>query len=181
MKQAELIEAGRFLGTEFLIWIWWRGLTDGGLSGEDGDQTACFVDDAVVLVSERGDVKELSLKKGNPAESKEAFEALARGMQLSKAKLRILSGDMEWVATVDAATLSTSAMKIPSSQSKDPVGRASDRLFLIEEGLGHLERRYRAFLSLRTNSEGEFKANIDEWIKQGVENLFREESEGVEI
>jgi recombination associated protein RdgC len=178
MNSAELLEASRFLGEEFVLWLWWRGLTDGGLSGAQDDQTACFVDDVVVLVSEHGDVKELSLKKGNPAESKEAFDALAKGMRLSKAKIRILDGDLEWVTTLNAATLDASSMKVPPTQATDPASRAADRLFMIEECLGHLERRYGTFLALRTQSGNEFKIEVDAWIQQGMESLGRTDKDG---
>lgn len=167
MKPLELIEQGRYLGEEFILWLWWKGLTDGGGSGVDGDQTAVFLDDSLQLASERGDVKQLSMAKGNPVESREAFEALGRGMRPVKAKVRILSGDMEWVATLDAATLSFSGMKCPPTQSKDPFGRAADRLFLIEEAQAHLGRRFRQFLGLRVNSPESLQRELQAWVVTG--------------
>lgn len=167
-KPMELLEQGRFLGEEFLLWLWMRGLTEGGTSGLSGDLSACFVDDAVQLVTERGDVKELSLRKGNPAESREAFEALSRGMRPARAKVRLLSGDLEWTFSLNAATLDASAMKLPASQAKTPTDRAADRLFLLEEGLGHLERRFTAFLDQRAgDSEGMGEA-LRGWVKAAL-------------
>jgi hypothetical protein len=168
MKPLELIEQGRFLGEEFVLWLWMRGLQEGGTSGLEGDTSACFVDDAVTLVSERGDVKEISLRKGNPAESREAFEALSRGMRPSKAKIRLLAGDMEWVLVLGAASLDTSAMKLPPTQSKDTQGRVSDRLFLLEEGLAHLERRFQAFLEARATGPEEMGEALRGWLRQGL-------------
>lgn len=167
-KPMELIEQGRFLGEEFVLWLWMQGLQDGGASGQEGDHSAAFLDDAVQLVSERGDVKELSLRKGNPAESREAFEALSRGMRPAKAKVRLLAGDMEWTFTLNAGTLDTSAMKLPPTQSKDPQGRVADRLFLLEEGLGHLERRYLAFLELRARDSEALADQMRTWITRGL-------------
>lgn len=167
MKPLALIEQGRFLGEEFLLWLWMKGLTDGGASDVDGDQSALFLDDALQLVSERGDVKSLSFAKGNPVESREAFECLSRGMRPSKAKLRILAGDMEWVATLDAATLSFSGLRLPATQSKDPQGRVADRMFLMEEGVGHLERRYRAFLLLRSVDPEAMQQALKDWVVTG--------------
>ncbi len=174
MKPLELVEQGRFLGEEFLLWLWMRGLTDGGTSGIDGDLSACFVDDAVMLVSERGDVKELSLRKGNPAESREAFEALSRGMRPSKAKARLLSGDMEWTFLLNAASLDTSAMKLPPTQAKDSAGRVADRLFLLEEGLSHLERRFTQFLELRTGDPAGLETDLKNWVRQGLSSNLDE-------
>ena len=168
MKAMELIEQGRFLGEEFLLWLWMRGLTEGGTSGRDGDTSACFLDDDVLLVTERGDVKELSLRKGNPPESLEAFEAISRGMRPCKAKIRILAGDNEWVFSLGAAQLEMSAMKMPPTQAKDLQGRASDRLFLLEEGTAHLERRFAAFLERRVNDASGLASELKAWVESGL-------------
>lgn len=165
MKPLELIEQGRFLGEEFLLWVWMRGLKDGGTSGAEGDLSACFLEDTVVLQSERGDVKELSLRKGNPAESRAAFEALSRGMRPTKAKLRIISGDMDWLFTLEAATLSLSTIALPPVSSKDPMGRLADRLFLLEEGTGHLERRFKAFLHARSEDPEGMQDEMRAWVQ----------------
>ena len=171
MKPMELVEQGRFLGEEFLLWLWMRGLAEGGTSGLENDQSACFLDDSVQLVTERGDVKELSLRKGNPAESREAFEALSRGMRPAKAKIRLLSGDMEWLFTLGAAGLEISTLKLPPTQSKDPQGRVADRLFLLEEGTAHLERRFQAFLTIRAQEPEELQDRLRTWLIAGLEGL----------
>nr|WP_320131937.1 hypothetical protein [uncultured Holophaga sp.] len=170
-KPMELIEQGRFLGEEFLLWLWMRGLTEGGTSGLPNDQSALFVDDSVQLATERGDVKELSLRKGNPAESREAFEALSRGMRPAKAKIRLLSGDMEWTCVLNAATLDTSALKLPPTQAKDLQGRVADRMFLLEEGTAHLERRFGAFLTLRAQEPEALEQALREWVKAGLQGV----------
>jgi recombination associated protein RdgC len=168
MKPMELIEQGRFLGEEFLLWLWMRGLTEGGTSGKDGDLSACFIDDEVMLVSERGDVKELSLRKGTPQESLEAFESLSRGMRPCRAKVRMLAGDMEWVFMLGAAQLELSAMKLPPTQAKDLHGRVSDRLFLLEEGTSHIERRFAIFLEARANGPSDMGRAFKGWIANAL-------------
>lgn len=164
MKPLELIEQGRFLGEEFLLWLWRQSMVHAGASGEEGDGSGCFVDDAIQLVSERGEVKEISLRKGNPAESREAFEALSRGMRPAKVKLRLLSGDLEWVCTLQAASLDMGTLKLPPSTGKAPHERLHDRLFLLEEGAGHLERRLQLFLRLRTEDPNAMEAELKAWV-----------------
>lgn len=168
MKPIELLEQGRFLGEEFLLWLWMRSQTDSGGSGEEGDGSACFVDDSIQLVSERGEVKEISLRKGSPSESREAFEALSRGMRPARMKLRILSGDMEWVFTLNAATLDMGTLKLPPSTGKAPRERLHDRLFLLEEGAGHLEHRLSRFLRARSEGPGGMEAALRAWVLAGL-------------
>ena len=167
MKPLELMEQGRFLGEEFLLWLWMRSMTEGGASGEDGDGSGCFVEDSIQLVSERGEVKEISLRKGNPAESREAFEALSRGMRPAKVKLRILSGDLEWVFTLNATTLDMGTLKLPPSTGKAPHERLHDRIFLLEEGAGHLERRLKLFLRARADDSASLQEALRAWVRAG--------------
>jgi hypothetical protein len=167
VKPLELMEQGRFLGEEFLLWLWLRSMTEGGASGVDGDGSACIVDDAILLAAERGDVKEISLRKGNPGDSREAFEALGRGMRPAKVKLRILSGDLEWVFMLQAATLDLGTLKLPPSTGKAPHERLHDRLFLLEEGVGHLERRFKQFLQERTDDAAALQESLQAWVRAG--------------
>jgi hypothetical protein len=175
MNFVELVERGAFLGEEFLIWLWMRGLTDGG-SGLDEDQSACFIDDAVQLVTEQGYVKELSLSKGNPAESREAFEALHKGMRPVKAKVRLISGDMEWTFVLNAINLSISALKLPLSSSQDVQSRILDRMLLLEQGMAYIESRFKYFLILRLQDPIELQKTIKSWLHQGLEEYSRNAS-----
>jgi hypothetical protein len=171
-----ILEGNRAYGEEFLVWLWKRGIADGGMSGLEGDLSCCFVDDSVQLASERGDVKEVSLRKGNPAESQEAFEALARGMRPVRAKLRVLSGDLEWSFTLVASTLDLQALKLPTTASKDPTARLADRLFLMEEGVAHLERRYAAFLRAKAKDPGGVEASLKSWLRDSLTPFLDPES-----
>lgn len=175
MNFTELVERGAFLGEEFLIWLWMRGLTDGG-TGLDEDQSACFIDDAVQLATEQGDVKELSLSKGNPAESVEAFEALSKGMRPVRAKVRLLSGDMEWTFVLNAADLSMSTFQLPFTGSLELQSRIVDRMFLLEEGVAHIERRFKSFLAFRTQNPIKLQKTIQSWLSQGLEEYSRNAS-----
>ena len=60
---------------------------------------------------------------------------------------------MEWTFLITSATLDVSTVKLPPTQAKYLQGRVADRLFLLEEGTGHLERRFAAFLALRAQEQ----------------------------
>lgn len=176
MKPLELIEQGRFLGEEFLLWLWMRGLTHGGTSGQDDDHSAWFVDDSIQLASEHGEVKLITLAKGNPAESAEAFEALGRGMRPVKAKARVLSGDMEWTFTLTAGTLGLSGIKLPPAQAKGQADLLAERAFLLEELLGHLERRLAEFTKVRVDAPEDLRQEFLNWIREGATAASLKES-----
>jgi hypothetical protein len=60
------------------------------------------------------------------------------------------------------------AVKMPPSAAKDPIGRMQDRLFLLEEGTSHLERRWQAFLEERTQDADALEEKLRAWVKQGL-------------
>ena len=97
-------------------------------------------------------------------------------MRPARAKLRILSGDLEWTLTLHAETLLAAALKLPPSQSKDPAGRAGDRLFLLEEGLGHLERRFQSFTRQRVADPGGMEKALRAWLQAGLQGLSLDEA-----
>lgn len=174
MKPLEVLEKGRFLGEEFLVWLWMRGLNNAGESGQPNDTSACYIDATITFVNERGEIKKLTCQ-GNPAESREAFEALSRGMRPSRAKIRLLSGDMEWSFTLEAATMAVSGLKMPPTESKDLTGRLADRLFLVEECLAHLDRRFEAFINARTQDPDKLLQTFKDWIGAGADAIGRED------
>jgi hypothetical protein len=47
----------------------------------------------------------------------------------------------------------------------------ADRLFLLEEGMAHLERRFEAFLTARTQDPDELQETMRAWLRQGLEGL----------
>lgn len=134
--------AGADSSMPFLPWLWRRGIEHGGTSGAQDDHSALFVEDALVFAGEQGDVKEISLSHGNPAESDEAFELLSKEMDLVKSKMRLLSGDLEWVFTLGAGEVAFNAVKLPPTTAKQPEDRLVERLFLVAEFLGHMDRRW---------------------------------------
>jgi hypothetical protein len=167
LSAVELIEQGNFIGQEFLVWLWMRALNEGGTSGLDDDESACFIQSSLAFVGDTGELKK-STFNGNPAESQEAFESLARGMRPSKAKLKIMAGDLEWSFTLSTHTLDISGLKLPPSTAKgEEMDRLQDRIFLLEECMTHLNRRYAVFLERRTTDPDGLKAELDEWIAKG--------------
>jgi len=75
---------------------------------------------------------------------------------------------MEWTFTLGAAGLEISTLKLPPTQAKDQQGRVADRLFLLEEGTAHLERRFQAFLEVRAQDPDGLETAMKAWVGEAL-------------
>lgn len=181
MDLVDLIESRRFLGAEFLLWLWRQcELHDGhfeldGLSmGADGTETERVVvsfDDQLVLEGFLAETEQSRLTGGAPTHSQEARTALRAGKHVSKAKMRVSRGEREWVFKFDATEFQYGSVKVPSVL-KEHHERILERLALIDELTEIWLALYRRFLDVRlsdawTAAEGELVA----WANRDVETL----------
>lgn len=160
----ELLEP--LMGQLFLTWLWKRAQEDGGTANE-GDAATLLFGDSLKLVTDNGTIKEASLKKGEPTESHAALEALAEGMLPAAAKVRVLSGELEWTFTLDH-NLRISGLKLPKTAGNDQVSRLADRIFLVEELLGHIDLRFKEFLGTWEAGPDRLQEEAKAWGRQHV-------------
>ena len=160
------------LANEFITYLWMCGHTINGASGIDADTSVCFLDQSINLFSERGEVQEITLKKGNPTESVPAFQALSEGMYPTQAKVRLMSGDLEWTFNLKADGLKISGLKLPPTKSKDLISILSNRLFSLEECTTLIDNRFAQYLRRRHKDEDKLALETEKWIK---ENLSQDE------
>ncbi len=150
MDLLQAIEGTRFVGEEFLIWLWFRSEEQDGLFKlADGTEMELYYDDRLTLEAPVSEAQQNNISGGAPSSSPEAREALRQGKRVTKAKLRLVSGGREWVATITAATLGLSGVKIPVVLSKEDDDQFYERMFLLEELDGLLRGLYQTFLTVR--------------------------------
>ena len=149
MDLVDLIESKRFLGHEFLLWLWFEADRGGGVFGlGDAGEVSVAFDDQLVLEAYLAETEQSRLSGGAPAESPEARSALRAGKRVSKAKLRLRRGDREFVFAVDAADFSFASVRVPAVL-KGEDERLVERLALIDELMELWRALYREFLRLR--------------------------------
>lgn len=115
-----------FLGEEFLTWLWFRWETDGGeydLSA--GRRIGVALDDFLAFAAPSDDETEQTLRRGLPTRTAEARTALRQGHRLKKAKLIVADGSRQWVATLDASTMTLTGVRLP--EDAEDVESAADR------------------------------------------------------
>ncbi len=174
MELAEHISRWRFLGQEFLTWVWFRSdQGDGSLELEGLGQVEIWLENQVTLESEEEDrIERVSCSGQNPG-LREARFALAQGKKVTKARFRMSLGEDEWSFGWEAGRLSFQSMRLPAGPAElkeDPDGVFFERLKLLERALEVLDALFSMFLSLRVSpawEKEEFPA-LAEWIRQGA-------------
>lgn len=169
MDLVDLINTRRFLGSEFLIYLWFRvdcfdGLLD--VEADDLGRIELIFDDQLTLDAYVAETQRSDLRGGAPAYSREAVTALRQGKRPTRAKLCIIREGREWMFRFKAETFQLTSVKTPALLTKETVEQFYERMYLLEELEDILHALYREFLEVRLGDEWEdrFVGAIQEWI-----------------
>jgi len=181
MDLVDIIVEKRFLGREFLSWLWFKSEERGGAVAlpDRGDVLINF-EKYMLLESGEGENQEKLICRGLQAELQEARTGLLIGKQLEQARIRLTTrGKYEFLFTLGATLLDFRNVKLPKTmadgdEEDDPTameGRTLERIGMIEEVTGTVHELFRLFLSLRLGSawEGEL-GRIRKWVRQAETN-----------
>jgi hypothetical protein len=147
------INATRYLGREFLTWLWYRSALQNGIFElSDGPLEVWF--DAKLTLEAQGDIKESNvIKAENPTETSEAHAALLSGKLVTDARLRLVSGQKQWTLAIKGDTLGISGLKVPALLSREEDDQLYERFMLIEEAEDTVHALFRLFIELRMDDE----------------------------
>lgn len=154
MDLVDLIESRRFLGGEFLVWLWHHCAEGDHTFQLPGGSIVLAFDDQLVLQAFLAESEQSQLTGGAPTQSPEARTALRAGKRISKAKLRILQGEREWLFTVAAGEFTFSSVKVPAVL-KRPDERLLERASLMDELSEMWHALYGLFLTDRLGPDWE--------------------------
>lgn len=146
----ERIERNRFVGREFLLWLWFESETfETNLRPAGGSPCALWFETRMTLSFEKD---ESVLKSASPASSPEAKEALRQGKLPREAKLRMTNGEHEFAWILRGDTLAFASVAIPAElkDKGDDVHEVFyERMRLLEELEAILQALWGDFLTLR--------------------------------
>ncbi len=182
MDLVDLITEKRFLGQEFLTWLWWKSEERGGsvnLPGQ-GDIIVVF-EKHMVLEYGEADYSEKLICSGLQTELKEARTGLRTGKKLEQARVQIIKDDYEFNVTLGATLFDYRSVRPPKTEASMPENRKSDeeieglileRIFLFEELTRIVNDLYRLYLKTRLseNWQRELTA-IRSWVHQSADNV----------
>jgi hypothetical protein len=168
MDLLDIIQQKKFLGPEFLTWLWYQSEKHGGvLTIPDQDAVTLWIDDRMELESHDPSDQRNVLRGGAPSTSPEARAALKEHRKASGAKLRIAKGEREWAFQLDAKTLDLKSVKIPALLTSEEDDKFFERVHLIEELKEVVEALFGRFIKIRTAHEwGEERADMARWVNR---------------
>jgi len=182
MDLVDLITEKRFLGQEFLTWLWWKSEERGGsvpLPGQ-GDIVVVF-EKHMLLEYGEAEYNERLVCSGLQTELREARTGLRTGKKLEQARLQIVKNEMEYNLTLGATLFEFKNVKLPKTEAADSSGDSSEaemegaileRIYLFEELMKIINDLFRMFLEVRT-SDGwlEELARIRTWVHTAADSV----------
>jgi len=162
MDLVDLIAEKRFIGQEFLTWLWWKSEERGGgvlLEGY-GDIVISF-EKHMLLEFGEGEYSEKIICSGLQAELREARTGLQMGKKLEQARIKLTYGDYEWNFTLAAALMEFRSVKLPKTaetegsedNAEEVEGMILERVFLFEELIRVVNQLFKQFLMVRVSDK----------------------------
>ena len=175
MDLVDIIAEKRFLGQEFLTWLWYKSEERSGaidLPGS-GDISVVF-EKHLLLESGEGESQEKVICQGLQTELHEARTGLRMGKKLEQARLVLAQGEYEWGLTIKASLFDFKSVKTPKTMASqedadDPMaveGRILEKIGLYEQAVSLMDGLFRLYLSLRLSAAWEAElAKVQGWIR----------------
>lgn len=161
MDLVDLIAEKRFLGQEFLTWLWWKSEERGGsVKLDEGADITVVFEKHMLLESGEGESSEKIICTGLQAELQEARTGLQMGKKLEQARIVLSHNNYEFSFTLAGALMEYRNVRLPkteateSDKSDNPEeveGMILERLYLFEELTRLVNGLFRMFLEIRVS------------------------------
>ena len=161
----------KFLGDEFLTWLWFVIEQDTSvLRNTDPDLSSFEIGNRIVLEKKHEKSFERITITGEDAGLEEAKVALKNGALVAELNLVYRSAQQKWQFTLKGESLNLSSLKtpktVPPENPDDVEGSVLDKIFLYDKILQLLEKLYKTFIKLRTSNDWQSRIVplIKKWI-----------------
>lgn len=170
MDLVDRIETTRFLGGEFLLWLWFsRDVTGGEIQIKGRGTLIVSLETQLALADPIADRERVSIRGLDPCGGAEAGEALLAGKLPRKVGLRVVFDQMEWVVTIDSSSLALSGVKLPAQVSQSSEELFYERMRLLEQIHELVTALYGHFLGVRLSPAwaAEVAPALRAWVQSG--------------
>ena len=179
MDLVDLIQEKRFMGQEFLAWLWYKSEERGGSVDIPGTGDVLVVFEKHMLLEfGEGEANETVICRGLQTELKEARASLLMGKKPEQARIRLARGDYEFSVTMVAATMEFRNVRLPKTvdegderdDAESMEGRILERVSLFEELNSLVNDLFSMFIKVRASDQwpGELQ-KIRKWVHQAIQ------------
>ncbi len=165
----ERVETTRFLGTEFLAWLWFKAeALEATIKRADGSPMELWLDSSLELRSMSDAAERIVFRGVAPTATPEAKLSLSQNKWPVRARITITYEGQEFSFTFDAPTYSLAAVKLPQVINDDSHEAYLERLRLLELLFTLLDEQYEEFLTVRLSPlwDGEVIELLRAWLSK---------------
>lgn len=178
MDLVDLIQEKKFLGQEFLAWLWYKSEERGGSVDVPGRGDVLVVFEKHMLLEYgEGEASEKVICRGLQTELKEARAGLGLAKKPEQARVRLAWGEYEFNVTLTAAVFEFRSIRLPKTAGADEddgraeslEGRLLERIALFEQLTRLVDDLFRMFINIRASQLwNEELVKIRAWIEAGA-------------
>jgi hypothetical protein len=162
----------KFLGEEFLTWLWYVIENDQFLiKNFDRNFVGLEIGDRIVFENRRKESPERITIKGEEAGLEEGILALKNGALVTELNMIYRSAELVWQFTLKGESLNISSLNIPKTDlpdsDEDIEGFVLEKLFLYDKSLQLVKNLFAHFVKLRISNKWQNKevSSIRKWIQ----------------
>ncbi len=162
----------KFLGEEFLTWLWYVIENDQILiKNFDRNFVGLEIGDRIVFENRRKESPERITIKGEGAGLEEGILALKNGALVTELNMIYRSAESVWQFTLKGESLNISSLNIPKTDlpdsDEDIEGFVLEKLFLYDKSLQLVKNLFAHFVKLRISNKWLNKevSSIRKWIQ----------------
>jgi hypothetical protein len=161
----------KFIGNEFLTWLWFVIDTDQQfLKTIDDTIDALYVGNRIVIENNINDSREIITIKGDDADLEEGLLSLRKGAVVIELNLVYKTDNQKWKFTLKGESLSFSGLKVPETgpveTAEDIEGIVLEKAYLYEKVINLIDCLFNVFLELRLTVDWDYKTvpKIKKWL-----------------
>ncbi len=162
----------RFLGNEFLTWLWYLVENDHSmLKTAVSSFTSLDIGNRIVLENQKNDnILETITIKGDEAGLEEGIMALKKGAVVTELNLLLKAGDQEWHFNIKGESMNISSLKTPETaaveKKEDVEGAILEKMYLYQNVSELIDNLFKQFIDIRTSDQWhrQERLHIAKWI-----------------
>jgi hypothetical protein len=172
MNVLEKIEKTEVIGTDFLLWLWFRSETQNGIFDLGDDLHAEILIDGKMTLENIETQDKVTCSGNNPL-MKEARLALIENKKITMAAIKmVLNGEDEFTFKLDSRWMNFKMLRTPKvllDFKEDPEGIFYEKVGLIEKAITVMDSVFMHFINLRISPEWESDVlpALSAWIGSG--------------